>query len=61
MEMVLDNKIKSWWVCAATVMVGNDLHTLGWGVGEIQTKVISLNGNFRDHYSYFNMMLKKTT
>lgn len=49
MEVVLDDKIKSWWVCVAAVMVGNDLHTLGWGVGEIQTKVISLNGNFRDH------------
>lgn len=58
MEMVLDSKIKSWWVGVAAVMVGNDLHTLGWGVGEIQTKVISLKGNFRDHYSCLNKMLK---
>ena len=58
MEAVLDDKIKSWWVGGAAVMGGNDLHTLGWGVGEIQAKVISLNGNFRDHYSCFSVMLK---
>ena len=57
MEAVLDDKIKSWWVGVAAVMVCNDLHTLGWGVGEIQSKVISLNGNFRDHYSCFSVII----
>lgn len=43
----------------AAVVGGNVLHIFDQGVGEIQTKVISLNGNFRDRYSCFSMLLKK--